>query len=338
MIFCDSDLDGVVSAYIASHLPDPAWLGHIIPVPFYVDRNKVMQGNLESGGYLIKRGQRSAPEDPVIFVDMGFENNDLEFARGRRKSSEWIWIDHHTSSRKFNGEIFDSIMFDDSGEVCAADLTYEFVQKRDGFVGVKGRALDSIYEWLERAHDRDLWINKERELNRKLDAIVKYKTKSDRNGGFSWLEQFIQYDMPNGVDFVLSKNADVWKRAEERYQKSLEFAQNTKFHISHYHFPIMLAYASSHISDVADEMYDSGEDIICLLNAYPPDVSVSMRCKRDGIDLLEVAHDLGGGGHRQAAAFVANPELLKGGYEGLANSIKKCLYKQMDYDETDVPF
>ena len=120
MIMLHDDLDGCVSAFVLlHHLGDMDEM--VIPVPYLKDKEEFLKPILEDSGHLIKRGQMTKPSDFVIFVDLGLENRDLSFVRA--KATKWIWIDHHKTSESFNTEgIFDTVILNTEGGVCASDL------------------------------------------------------------------------------------------------------------------------------------------------------------------------------------------------------------------------
>ena len=161
--------------------------------------------------------------------------------------------------------------------------------------------------------------------------------KEDRAGGYSYLSKFMKYSMPNGVDFVLSENKATWGYAEKRYESSIKLANNTKWRFTDFKIPFVFAYVSSATSDVADHLFVSNEDVVCVLNTYPPEVVVSLRTRRDDIDLGGLASKFGGGGHPKAAAFKIKPEVLAGGYQKMMSMLNDKIDTDSSGDD-DFPF
>lgn len=75
--------------------------------------------------------------------------------------------------------------------------------------------------------------------------------------------------------------------------------------------------AENYISELADTILKRNLhlEILVIINGF----TVSLRTKRNNIDLSKMAEDYGGGGHPQASGFVLTKEMLKNGYNRMFN-------------------
>ena len=255
-------------------------------------------------------------KDEVCFTDLSFNDGELDWARNKEKTSKWIWVDHHYSSVKFPAdEIFDEVRKDPSEDVCAGDLAFDWFSE---FNEVE----DVHIEWRDAAHDRDLWINSNRELGMKMEMVIK---------GVIWErnhEAFIR-NMDKGIDWILNKYDDLCKRGLRKYDKSCQLANNTMFVDNYKSFKVIVSYVDGSPSDVADTLYTSNNDIIALINMYTPNMILNLRARRDDVDLSKIAKEcFSGGGHKKAAGGKLNKYQLAGGSSGIADTIVDGLTSQ----------
>ena len=319
-VITHNDLDGIVSAYFirqfAINDTESPSVPEVITVSYKDDRDKMFKSLLDDR--IIKRGMKTAPKGPVYFTDLSLTPGELEWARGKKKSSKWYWFDHHLSSLEFDPEgIFDEVFLDTEGEHCAADIVYDWLTYEQGY---DSEQLAPLAEWRYFAHDRDLWINQARELNMKLDSVVRqaiYKGKLDS----------LFKVMQKGAEEVLQRFRSEWEYMEKRYHKSVELAANTSAYYPHINteYPIVVAYVSGNSSDVADTLYRSNTDIIAMIDIIPPNVILSLRSKRDDVDLSKVAKAFNGGGHLHAAGGKLDGDNLVGGYQHIVEKIWSIL-------------
>lgn len=167
MIITHGDLDGLVSALVAMEIsgqkPNDVHFFSYEP-----DRDEKWNTLL-----VHHKSSFQMSDDNVWFVNISLRPGELEHARLPHKASKWHWVDHHKSSLEFNPEgIFDKVYLDTSGEKCAADILMGMVWDRHECVELNPSIL-FLQEWVDIAHDRDLWINEHRERNLKLDMILK---------------------------------------------------------------------------------------------------------------------------------------------------------------------
>ena len=291
MIITHNDLDGIVSAYFVmkgtGQLPTD-----VRAFSYSVERDGIWQSMLAK-----------QPRGEVIFTDLSFKRNELDWARGIEKERRWLWFDHHKSSLDFDHKgVFDQVFIDASGEVCAADLTSEWLLDQEVAWGELANAerFEIINEWRAVAHDRDLWINNDRNRNMKLDMVVRACIKERR------IPHLLEA-MDLGIDHVLKIYNEFWKQGMVDYKKSLELAKGTFYLNDFSDFNVVVFFVGSSASDVADSMYKTDKDIIAMVAIYPPNAVVNLRTKRDDVDLSIIARRLfDGGGHAKAAGGKLN--------------------------------
>ena len=236
--------------------------------------------------------------ESVIFTDLSFKKKELDWAREVKRIGKWLWFDHHKSSADFDVEgVFDEIYLDLSGDVCAADLTYDWLfnqsTARDELANDERREI--VNDWRAVAHDRDLWINSDRDRNMKLDMVVRACIKERRI-------PYLLEAMDLGIEHVLKFYNEFWKAGMVEHRKSLELAKNTFFVNNFVDFNVVVFYVGASASDVADAMYQTDKDVIAMVAVFPPNAVVNLRTKRDDIDLSKIArHLFDGGGHAKAA-------------------------------------
>lgn len=176
MIITHGDLDGLVSALVTMEISgqEPNDVHFFSYEP---DRDEKWNSLL-----VHHKSSFQMSHDDVWFVDISLRPGELEHAMGLpHKASKWHWVDHHKSSMDFINadEIFDEVLLVTDGSVCAADMLWETYCNLQP-VGKDPDLDNHLGSWVEVAHDRDLWINKNNERNIKLDMILKAHLKRGR--------------------------------------------------------------------------------------------------------------------------------------------------------------
>ena len=309
-IFTHMDLDGFVAAMLACNISganyeDVHWTSY--------DANRDSKWKSEI--------MKSATDflNSVWFVDLSLQEPELDWARSL-EPKDWLWCDHHETSQKFprSHEIFHTSALDCSGNRCAADILYE------GFV-LPGEKTEVLQQWVERAHDRDLWINKEKENNLKLDLVIKSHLKGDR---MPRLFRAAETLLPREIIDTYKSN---WTYGMRKFEESCMLANHTIKHFGDNELPVSICTIKGYGSDVADEVYKTGEEVLVLTQKfYDGSYGFSLRTRRVDIDLSEVARHFGGGGHRQAAGGKLTPVDINAGQEFIAMKIlAACLECQI---------
>jgi len=266
--------------------------------------------------------------DDVWFVDISLRPGELEWVRSEKgnlsvdRMTLWTWADHHTSSREFNPEgIFDEIYLDIEGNKCASDILWDKLTANNYF---KKHNLhitmnyDILKSWVEVAHDRDLWVNKHRERNMKLDMILKDAIRKNKTS------LLLTLCSVNSPDEIIKIERDAWQLGMKAYENSCKTARNTMslYIATPKEIPIRIAWTTGPESDVADSLYLSDDDIIVMLQAFPENIGVSFRTRRDDVDLSKIAKRFKGGGHRKASGGILTPKHLQYGYQAIFQDIQ----------------
>lgn len=317
IIITHNDLDGITSAFFWK-LAYGIKADNIFTINYSENRDSEIK-NLILG---------ISPPPMVMISDLSFGMGELEWARGIDKDY-WVWFDHHQTSLEFSTfatDIFNAIYI--KTDRCAAEIVWNCVMED------RPEVLDGMEEWVKIARDRDLWINSNRTIGMKLNMVV---GKCAYQGALGNL--FIV--MEKGIDFVLKEYRDFWMNGMANYHKSRELALRMKRRyevpFSTGCFPIVVSYVGSSISDVADAMYEDGNEVIALINRIPPNMVINLRTKRDDIDLSLLANSMfNGGGHKKAAGGKLTVDMLVDGYSGILNQIREGISKQLE--ESCVPF
>ena|SRR3990167_1761545 len=310
MIFTHSDLDGFVSALLAMEI---SWqLASSVHV-FSYEPDRDTQWKLLLSQF---------PIEPNYFVDISLTPGELEWARtkpgilGNPGRQNWIWYDHHESSWNFNTlGIFGSVSLVTDGSKCAADLiaeTYTANLDKFGWLG----------EWVAAAHDRDLWLNEKRERGMKLTMIVSEANKraSKNSAGFRDLLTQVQ-DGKLSPDEVIHTHSEWWQAGWKQYENSCAIAKRTTLRRNVGDLALVLCWVDGQASDVADTLYQTGDELVCMLQHFPKDTVISFRCRRDDVNCAELAKAFGGGGHAHAAGGKLGLSHLAGGYTEIASHI-----------------
>ena len=312
MIITHGDLDGLVSALLAMEIsgqkPNDVHFFSYEP-----DRDEKWNSLL-----VHHKSSFQMSDDDVWFVDISLRPGELEHARGLpHKASRWHWVDHYKSSLEFNpAGIFDEVYLKTEGDECAADILWTQLLIR--CIEQSNSTRRNLKQWVEVAHDRDLWINKNSERNMKLDMILKAHL---RRGSTINLLKRCQICCPKTA---ISDHISDWQEGMKAFENSCKTAQSTStvvIRVNPPHIPVSIAWITGQGSDVADTLYETGDEIIVMLRLFPENAGISFRTKRDDIDLSQVAKAFGGGGHPQAAGGKLEHRHLMEGYSVIVADI-----------------
>ena len=327
MIITHGDLDGLASALVAMEISGQG-PQDIHFFSYEPDRDEKWKGLLHIAGEIWDIND-------VWFVDMSLRPGELEHARLPHKASKWHWVDHHKSSLEFNPEgIFDEVYLKTEGDECAADILW--TQHLIRCIEQSNSTRMNLKQWVEVAHDRDLWINEHRERNLKLDMILKGCLRRRD-------EQSLLRDcQERSPDMIIYGYSGDWKAGMKAFENSCKTARttstmvtrrkvlpcsagnNTATHVSP-NAPIVIAWITGQGSDVADTLYKTGDEIIAMLQLFPENIGISFRTQRDDVDLSQVAKAFGGGGHPQAAGGKLEHRHLMEGYRSIVADIVNIL-------------
>jgi oligoribonuclease NrnB/cAMP/cGMP phosphodiesterase (DHH superfamily) len=321
MIITHGDLDGLVSALIALEMS-----GHKSNnVHFFSygrDRDEKWEELLRSS---LIPGKNFGD---VWFVDISLNPGELEWARCSKIAS-WLWVDHHDSSKRFDPKgIFDEVHLDVSGERCAADILWYLYLDRDETTEPEGvETTKHLEKWVGVAHDRDLWINNKHERNMKLDMILK---EHIRRNIVQELVFCCRNQSPNQVLHTYSR---MWQSGMKSFENSLSTAQNTAY-LFDGDPPVHICWVTGYQSDVSNYLYLNDREIIVLLQAFPDNVGISFRTRRDDVEVNKIAESFGGGGHPQSAGGKLKGYHLIKGYEAIYEDIAASITEQ-GYEEAN---
>ena len=232
----------------------------------------------------------------LIFLDLCF--NEEELVELNKLENKIIFIDHHQDSKEVNlGETH----LDLTETKCAADMSYEIFEVDNPL----------IKQWVELAHDRDLWINKYKKATRKVDFVV----KSNPNRAFDIANDCIK--RKKGVKTFINATMNIWEYRMNLFNRSLSKANAsalvTTITFNNKEYPIKMAWVDGYGSDVAEEIQE-GNQIICLFKTFDTDIAIMLRTDRDDISLAELAKVFspnGGGHHKSAGSSIKFDEFYK---------------------------
>lgn len=319
-IITHGDLDGFVSALLCMKMfsipPKRIYTSSYSP-----DRDEFWKKILSDG--IGRSGHLRSNTEVIWFLDMGLRKGELEWARNKHKQAFWHWVDHHQTSEQYDPDgIFHETYVTTDGSVCASDIMWDL------YKGMR-KADASVECWVEAAHDRDLWINKNRERNVKLDMVIKAAVR-EKNGFRNLLDQ-VWVNEYSPTDILLIRS-DVWSESMKEFKKSVEMAQKSaevstiRAVQAKVGYPVKICYCAQYASDVAEELYETGDEIIVMIQLIGTDVVVSLRTKRDDVNIADLCEAVfSGGGHPQAGGGRLNEKHMRGGYIAIVRDIKKFL-------------
>lgn len=299
MIITHGDIDGLVSALVAMEISDQK-PNDIHFFSYESDRDEKWKELYDC-------------DKETWFVDISLRQGELEWVRNANKA-KWIWADHHKSSLEFdpNG-IFDEVYLETEGDECAADILWTQLLIR--CIEQSKPTRMNLKEWVEVAHDRDLWINENSERNIKLDMILKAHLR--RGSTINLLKRCQIYNLGT----IISDHTSDWQTGMKAFENSVSTANVTRVCSRDIDPEVITCWITGQGSDVADTLYVTGNEIIVMLQLFPENVGISFRTKRNDVDLSQVAKAFGGGGHPQAAGGKLEHQHLMEGYSSIVADI-----------------
>jgi len=274
-IFSHQDLDGLACALCTHATLEDVHITFMSSAP---NRDARMKKQLRATPGVHK----------VYFLDLGIRQNELSY-RGEFPNQSWILIDHHNYAGVIDLGQFDEVVIQSSRDICCADLCKNYFQ------------VDSahILEWVELAHDRDLWINKKRNITRKISHVIQMKP---------YLALVKAMELT--PEEFLNSTKRLWQKGETAFRRSLHLAERTKQLIETDIGPILICFISGYPSDVAGKLQTGGL-IIAMAHLAPSGLMLSLRTDRSDINVEQIARKLGGGGHTYSAACYVPTECFQ---------------------------
>ena len=258
---------------------------------------------------------RKTSAESVIVCDIGLSAADLEASWANRPGLYRILFDHHLSTLDLDLDRFDELYVDASGSVCSADLVFEYLRRRRLPLHLE----EKLRLWTELAHDRDLWINRDREMGQRVSWLLKDRIHQR-------LETALETSSPS--EFV-KRLRGKWKRGQDLFEDAVACARNTAHLFEEGPVPVKIAYAKRDTSDVAEELQEGGQ-LVVLLNLFGQRVGVSLRSGLEALDMEEIARVcFGGGGHRAAASGFAETHHLLNGYRSIYDAVAPVAEAQL---------
>lgn len=268
---------------------------------------------------MIESAVQKTNAESVFVCDIGLADDDMDASWATDPRLYRVLFDHHRSTLDLNLDRFDEVYVDASGDVCSSDLVFEYLQRR-----LPAHLEEKLRQWTALAHDRDLWINRDREMGQRVSWLLKDRIHQR-------LETALTASAP--AEF-LKRLHGKWKRGEELFADAAACARNTAHLFEDGPVPVKIAYVKRDTSDVAEELQEGGQ-LIVLLNLFGRHIGVSLRADREDIDAAEIAQRcFGGGGHRSAAAGFLDTRLLLGGYRAVYEAILPILEEQLKSPES----
>jgi oligoribonuclease NrnB/cAMP/cGMP phosphodiesterase (DHH superfamily) len=266
---------------------------------------------------IIESGLQQSKAEVLYLCDIGLSQEELGDAWAMDPAVYRVLFDHHEGTGLLDLSAFHEAYVDRSGDACSSDLVLEYLRRR-----VPTRVAPKLMRWVAIAHDRDLWLNENREVGRRVTWLLKERIHERLD---------VAILTPSPEDF-LWKLEGQWKRGETLFHDAVACAQNTACVFDDAPVPIKIAYVKRDTSDVADELQEGGQ-LIVLLNVFGQHVGVSLRTDRDDVNAADIARRcFGGGGHRLAASGFASSDHLLGGYRALRDDIVAALRAQWQND------
>lgn len=312
-----NDLDGLVSAMIWYELKrmsgNRELVNNIFVFSYGSDRDEKWKELLEK--WVTPTGRAIENNEEIWFTDISLRPGELDWVRPLNQRSRWIWVDHHISSDGFDTtDIFHEVYLKTDGSVCAADLMYELFKKAQIHN-------PNIKPWVELAHDRDLWIRKDPELALKLDLVVKANTHPEK-----FRDMVVTALTCTPEQYIAGVGQELVEEQMGYYRSSVELAQSTANRSTVAGKPVITCYTTGYESDVCEELYDTGEEIVVMIHPVRGTLIVGLRTKRTDVNLADMAKVVfNGGGHKQASGGRLDEKQIRGGYIAIVRTIKAYL-------------
>ncbi len=322
------DLDGLVSAmiwYELKRMSGRELARNIFVFSYGSDRDEMWKVLLEDS--ITPTGRAVENLEEVWFTDISLRPGELDWVRPLNQRNRWIWVDHHISSEEFDTkDIFHEVYLKTDGLVCAADLMYELFKKAQIHN-------PNIEPWVEVAHDRDLWIRKDPRLALKLDLVVKANTSPDK-----FRDLVVKALTCTPKQYIAGVGKELVEEQMGYYDDSAAMAHSTFNRSTIAGKPIILCYTTGYESDICEELYDTGEEIVVMIHPVRGTLTVALRTKRTDVNLADMAKAIfSGGGHKQASGGKLDEKQIRGGYIAISRSIKTYLEEKSGKAKQDRP-
>lgn len=296
------DLDGFVCGLCLAEAYDLTG-SHIRFVSYGAPRDRIIDAAL-----------RETEADAVYVCDIGLDQHDIQARWAQDDGLYRVLFDHHDSTGDLDTSVFDECHTDTTGTLCSSDLVYNYLKP-----SMPAYMAEKLKHWVALAHDRDLWVNTDRQLGQRVSWLLKDRIHQR-------LETALATSSPG--EFLRRLNGK-WQRGEDLFRDAVICAQNTACLFDGPPVPIKVAYVKRDTSDVAEELQDGGQ-VVVLLNLFGQDVGVSLRTDRDDIDVSKIAQRcFGGGGHRMAASGFAKTNHLVGGFQAVRDGVAAVVEEQL---------
>ena len=308
LIVTQYDQDGFVCGLCLAEAYDVSG-SHVRFVSYGAPRDRIIESAL-----------RETEADSVYVCDIGLDKSDLDARWARDEGLYRVLFDHHDSTTELDTSVFDECHIDTTGSFCSSDLVYEYLKP-----SMPPYMAEKLKHWVALAHDRDLWVNSDRQLGQRVSWLLKDRIHQR-------LETALTTSSP--TEFLRRLNGK-WKRGEDLFRDAVVCANNTAHLFEGPPAPIKLAYVKRDTSDIAEELQDGGQ-VVVLLNLFGHQIGVSLRTDRDDIDVSKVAQRcFGGGGHRMAASGFAKPKHLLGGFQAVRDDVAAAVDEQLALSPPD---
>jgi len=240
--------------------------------------------------YVAEYVAENTPRDtPVYIMDLSPNDGGGEkFIRNFQHHKEVIVIDHHDwTDNDINHVEWFAELYRDTDK-CATRIVHDVLIDNPR---------SEITELAKLTEDHDLWIKEDRERSDALSDLAKFVER----------DKYVELARKYGDEVVNSKEGTKYiKQAQEEreYKTKLAIMRSTFHDVEGYKLGI--AYGSCNASDVGEKLYTEHEaDLACVMY---PNGQLSFRSPEGTSYALEMARNLGGGGHPAAAG--AKPDLV----------------------------
>jgi oligoribonuclease NrnB/cAMP/cGMP phosphodiesterase (DHH superfamily) len=270
VMLVDGDADGLAAVVLGRQVHDD--LGYATASPNY------LEDALERLAEFVDEGATVYVVD--LCPDPDVSLGDLEAVVER--SEEVRWYDHH----QWDEDVRDAIegmgvdvVVGESDEVCSADVALQEFEKRGHDFGEDAREL------IEVTRDHDLWIRDDSRSDDLADLSV-----------FLDSEEYLKA-VSEGPD-IDEEHRELLEERREEKEKLVELAVERAETVDVAGVTVAHTYGRCSQNEVAEELRERGSDAAAVVK---PEGGTSLRGSEDFERCHEVARELGGGGHPQAA-------------------------------------
>lgn len=269
-------------------------------------------------------------DDIILFLDYSFSNNEnLEYLINLIEAgSNILWIDHHkTSLDLLANKLQDYLRYSNFRHVidvshCATYLVYELFMNE-----LYGRECDHyIPEFIQYINSHDLWLHNKPCTEEFVYGIgaclstpmtfIKHITGNKYTNIFK--PSFTIYDKMV-INNIIGNGTAIKKYLESMYTKQVE---DKAFEIKINDRIIEKQYSGLALNGTGNSLVFGDKineyDFVCLFSYYGDKWRYSIYSAKDDVDCSDIAYKLGhfdglgGGGHKGAAGFVTNTNILDG--------------------------